>query len=121
MVKLTKIKFKDERNKEVIFKIEKDNQIEFDYIFETVEEEVGFAGGYIIALPKTDIKAFLESKEKSKKLRMKAFGFETKKGEVWFRIPASTSFTFQKVNENSQKAANFSGTVFIKLITSELN
>lgn len=120
MVKLTKIKFQDERGKEVVFNIQTENQISFDYVFEMVEEEIVFAGGYMLALPKSDIKAFLESKDESKKLKMKSFGFETAKGEKWFQIPASTSFTFQKVDKDDQKSADFAGTVFIKLISSEI-
>ena len=120
MVKLTKIRFEDERGNKVIFNIQTENQISFDYVFETVEEEIVFAGGYMLALPKSDIKAFLESKDASKKLKMKSFGFETAKGEKWFQIPRSTRFTFQKVDENSQKSADFAGMVFVKLIFSEM-
>ena len=34
MVKLTKIKFQDERGKEVVFNIQTENQISFDFLFE---------------------------------------------------------------------------------------
>ena len=121
MVELTKIKFEDEQGKEFTFNIPNKNRIKFDYHFGTIKEEDSFVGGYILALPKEDIKAFLERKDKAKKLKMKSFGFKTEKEEVWFKVPATTSLTFHKVEENSQKAANFSGTVFVRLITSELN
>lgn len=121
MVKLTKIKFQDEQKKEWIFEIPEENQLEFNFVFETIEEEVCFVGGYTIALPKDEMKAFLESQEESKKLRMIQFAFLTEeKGEVWFKIPRTTRYTFKKSEYDSQRAADFAGTVFVKLIASEL-
>ncbi len=119
MVKLTKIKFQeDERDENLTFEIPKENQIKFEFGFEKVEEEVCCVGGYLIALPKDEMKAFLESRELTKKLRMTQFGFDTAEGEVWFTIPKT--YTFKKSEYNSQRAADFAGMVFVKLVSAEL-
>ncbi len=122
MVKLTKIKFQeDEREEELIYKIPKENQLKFDFFFDKVEEEVCCVGGYLIALPKDEMKVFLESRESTKRLRMIQFGFDTAGGEVWFTIPKTTRYTFKKSEYDSQRAVDFAGTVFVKLIAAELN
>lgn len=121
MIKLTKIKFQDERKKEITFEIPKENQLEFNFFFIKREEEVCFVGGYLLALPKDEMKVFLESRDESKKLKMTQFGFLTDdRKEVWFTIPKRTSYTFRKSENDSEKAAAFAGTVFVNLVAMEI-
>lgn len=109
MIRLIKIRFTDERGNQFDYEIPKDKQIIFYYTFGSLKEEVGFVGGYIIALLPKD-KKFLSS-EGPNKLMMSKFGFQKGKNKVWFTIPPDKRYTV-----NSIKA----GAVFTKLITAEL-
>lgn len=102
MIKLSKICFTDERGTQLTYEIPKEEQIKFDFTFGSLKEEVGFAGGYIMALlPKDD--KFLESHEISKRFRMSKFGFTNRgKAEVWFTIPSVKSYSFHVLG-NDQK------------------
>lgn len=114
MVTLSKIRFTDERGRQLTYTIPNDNQIEFDFNFGSIKEEVGFVGGYLIALLPDD-----EGHEKSKRYLLNAFAFQTKsKNEVWFKIPPAASHSY---HVNKQESVDLVGTHVCELITAEFN
>ena len=88
LIKLTSIVFKNQ-GEEILFKIPKEQQIDFNYGFEPIEEEnrieaikneVEAAGGCILAYIEKSMKALLQSKKKREtELIMSHFIFFLKK------------------------------------------
>lgn len=122
MVKLAAIGFSNREGKKLLFNIPEEMKISFNYIFGTVEEEVSCAVGMIIAAPREDMRAFLTlESETNEKLTLEVLYFETEKGNKLreFKIPQKWAISFQKMGSD-QQAADFAGTVFIKIISQEL-
>lgn len=120
MIKLTSIGFCNKKGKKLLFDIPEEMQIEFDYNFGTVREEVMFAGGMILAAPKEEMKLFLTCESKTEeKLTLESLYFETEEMLQEFEIPQKMAIPFQKTGSDKQ-AAEFAGTVFVKIIAKEL-
>lgn len=122
MIKLTSIGFINKAGKQLLFDIPEEMQIEFDYKFGTVREEVLFAGGMILAAPKEEMKLFLTCEsETEEKLTLESLFFEAEGEEMLqeFEIPQKMAIPFQKTGTDN-KAAEFAGTVFVKIIAKEL-
>lgn len=122
MVKLTGIGFKNRAGKGLLFEIPEEMQIVFDYNFGTPQEEVSFAGGMILAAPRKDMRAFLTlESETTEKLTLEALYFEGPGERLLreFEVPGKMAISFQKMGAE-QQAAEFAGTVFVKIIAKEL-
>lgn len=121
MIKLAAIGFSNKAGKQLLFEIPEEMKIEFDYNFGTVREEVLFAGGMILAAPRDEMKLFLTCEsETEEKLTLESLYFET--GEEMlqeFEIPQKMAIPFQKTGSD-KRAAEFAGTVFVKIISKEL-
>lgn len=121
MIKLAAIGFSNKVGKQLLFEIPEEMKIEFNYNFGTVREEVLFAGGMILAAPRDEMKLFLTCEsETEEKLTLESLYFET--GEEMlqeFEIPQKMAIPFQKTGSDKQ-AAEFAGTVFVKIISKEL-
>lgn len=122
MIRLTAIGFRNKVGKHLLFDIPEEMQINFDYNFGTVREEVMFAGGMILAAPKKDMKMFLTCEsETEEKLTLESLYFKSEGTEVLqeFAIPHKMAIPFQKAGTDKQ-AAEFAGMVFVKIIAKEL-
>ena len=121
MIKLAAIGFSNKAGKQLLFEIPEEMKIEFNYNFGTVREEVLFAGGMILAAPRDEMKLFLTCEsETEEKLTLESLYFET--GEEMlqeFEIPQKMAIPFQKTGSD-KRAAEFAGTVFVKIISKEL-
>lgn len=123
MIRLTSIGFSNKKGKKLLFDIPEEMQIEFDYNFGTVREEVMFAGGMILAAPKEDMKMFLTCEsETEEKMTLESLYFKAEGESVLqeFGIPQKMAISFQKTGTDN-KAAEFAGTVFVKIIAKELS
>ncbi len=122
MIKLTAIGFSNKAGKQLLFEVPEEMQLEFDYKFGTVQEEVTFAGGMILAAPKKDMKLFLTCEsETEEKLTLEYLYFKSESTEVLqdFEIPHKMAIPFEKMGSDEQ-AASFAGNVFVRIIAKEL-
>ncbi len=122
MIKLAAIGFSNKAGKQLLFDIPEEMQLEFDYNFGTVREEVMFAGGMILAAPKKDMKLFLTCEsETEEKLTLEYLYFKSESTEVLqeFEIPRKMAIPFEKMGSDEQ-AASFAGNVFVRIILKEL-
>lgn len=122
MIRLTAIGFSNKAGKQLLFDIPEEMQLEFDYKFGTVQEEVTFAGGMILAAPKKDMKLFLTCEsETEEKLTLEVLYFKAEGTEILqdFEIPHKMAIPFEKMGSDEQ-AASFAGNVFVRIIAKEL-
>lgn len=122
MIRLTAIGFSNKAGKQLLFDIPEEMQLEFDYNFGTVREEVMFAGGMILAAPKKDMKLFLTCEsETEEKLTLEVLYFKAEGTEILqdFEIPHKMAIPFEKMGSDEQ-AASFAGNVFVRIIAKEL-
>lgn len=123
MIKLASIGFINREGKRLLFDIPKEMQIEFNYKFGTVREEVMFAGGMILAAPKDDMKVLLTCESKHEErliLETLYFKVEGERLLQEFDIPRKMAISFQKMGWSDKQAVDFAGTVFVRLIAKEL-
>ena len=122
MIRLTAIGFSNKAGKQLLFDIPEEMQLEFDYNFGTVREEVMFAGGMILAAPKKDMKLFLTCEsETEEKLTLEVLYFKAEGTEILqdFEIPHKMAIPFEKMGSDEQ-AVSFAGNVFVRIIAKEL-
>ena len=127
LIKLTSIVFQNQ-GEEILFKIPKGKQIDFNYGFEPIEEEdrieaikneVEAAGGCVLAYIEKSMKALLQSKKKREtELIMSHFIFFSEEGEERYKIPGRLSFL--KIEQDERRAVEFAGKTFLLSISSDI-